>query len=82
MSKRKATTKSIKRHQEIGARLRYLRESLNLSLDDVRRLLKEPELSRTTIQRWETGENAISIDRLERLADMYGVNPGNLLGYS
>jgi transcriptional regulator with XRE-family HTH domain len=79
--KRKHSEKSTARAQEVGARVRYIRENLGYSLAYVCRRLDQPEPSRQTLQRWETGEIAIGIDRLEQLARIFEINPGDLLGY-
>ena len=77
----KASEKSIARQKAVGARLRYIREQKGLSLADICKRLDPPLGSRMTLVRWETGENAISLDRLEQLASILRVNPGDLLGY-
>ena len=79
--KHKHTPTSIARYQEVGARVRYIRENAGLSLADVVRRLDPPKPARITLLRWETGEIAIGIDRLEQLARIFNVNPGDLLGY-
>lgn len=79
--KRKATKKSIARYQELGARVRYIRENAGLSLADVVGRLEKPRPTRMTLQRWEMGQIAIGIDRIEQLARIFNVNPGDLLGY-
>ena len=77
----KASAKSMARQKAIGARVRYIREQHGLSLADICKRLDPPLGSRMTLVRWETGENAISLDRLEQLASILRVNPGDLLGY-
>lgn len=56
----------------IGARLRSIREQKRLSLVDVERL-SGGDLGTSTIGAYERGDRAISIRRLDRIADFYGV---------
>ncbi len=56
----------------IGARLRAIREQKRLSLVDVERL-SGGDLGTSTIGAYERGDRAISIPRLDRIADFYGV---------
>jgi transcriptional regulator with XRE-family HTH domain len=77
--KRKTGQKSIARHQRIGARVRYMREYRGLSLTDVCKRLDEPKPGKMALSRWETGQVAISVDRIEQLARIFRVEPGDLL---
>lgn len=70
--------KSTERRKEIGARLRYIRESRDLTLKQVASRLKPPTVYQT-VQKWEMGDSELPIDRLEELAEIYGINPAELL---
>lgn len=61
----------------IGDRLRRLREQRGWS---VREVARRSELSASFIALVERGESEIAITRLMRLADLYGVTVGDLLG--
>lgn len=56
----------------IGARLRAIREQKRLSLVDVERL-SGGDLGTSTIGAYERGDRAISVPKLDRIADFYGV---------
>ena len=56
------------RRQQLGARLKEAREYLELSQDEVARLLDVP---RTAISLMETGQRKVDALELERLAEIY-----------
>lgn len=56
----------------IGNRLRSIREQKQLSLSDVERL-SGGDFGPSTVGAYERGERTITIPRLDRLADFYGV---------
>ena len=66
---------------EVGWRLKSLRESRNMTLQDVVNALNG-EISRSLVGMWETGERQIKIELLCRLADYYGTTTDYLLGRS
>lgn len=76
----KRPPKSTARQREIAAKLRALREAKGWSLQGVAAKMVPP-ISHQRLFAWETGEYRVSIDRLEQLADIYGINPAVLLGY-
>ncbi|HEX2656711.1 MAG TPA: helix-turn-helix transcriptional regulator [Polyangia bacterium] len=55
---------------EVGDRIRTIRKARGLTQED---LAHRIDVARNTIQRWEQGQNAISIDQVARLADALGV---------
>lgn len=62
----------------IGARLRYAREKAGLSRDHVI-ALPEIEISRSTLQQWESGATEASIGTIAKLASLYKVSPQYLI---
>jgi transcriptional regulator with XRE-family HTH domain len=76
----KRSARSTARFREIGARLKYIRESRDLSLMAVARRL-DPPVTFQTLAKWEAGAMSPTIDRIEQLAKIYRVNPADLLGY-
>jgi len=56
------------RRQQLGARLREAREYLELSQDEVARLLDVP---RTAVSLMETGQRKVDAIELEKLAEIY-----------
>jgi transcriptional regulator with XRE-family HTH domain len=76
----KRPDKSVKRQKEIGAKLRALREDKGWSLQSVARRL-DPPISLQRLAAWEGAEYAMTVDRIEELARLYGVHPAEVLGY-
>ncbi len=62
----------------IGARLRDAREKAGLSRDHVI-ALPEIEISRSTLQQWESGATEASIGTVAKLAELYKVSPQYLI---
>ena len=62
----------------LGARLRALRENAGLSIYDVARQT-DREIKPSTLSAYERGERAVSVARLIRLAEIYGVSASDLL---
>lgn len=62
----------------IGARLRFAREEAGLSRDHVI-ALPEIEISRSTLQQWESGNTEASLEMLEKLSRLYNVSPQFLI---
>ncbi len=62
----------------LGAHLRNVRKQLGLSLNDVERMTGG-EYKASVLGAYERGERAISVPRLARLADCYGVTLEELL---
>ena len=58
--------------RDVGTRLRALREQRQMSLQDVEEF-SDGGFVPSTIGAYERGERAISLPRLQRLADLYGV---------
>lgn len=56
----------------VGARLRSIRRQLGLSLQDVQRRTKG-EFKAAVLGAYERGERSLSVPRLRRLAQVYGV---------
>lgn len=56
----------------LGARLREIRESYGMSVHDVE-VLSDGEIRRSTLSAYERGDRALSVARLTRLAEIYGV---------
>ena len=59
-------------------RLKELRKAKKLTQEE---LAKEIGVSKITILRWENGERQIKPDKVQLLADYFGVSVGYLLGY-
>ena len=63
----------------IGNRLKELRERAGLTLEDVG---KKIGVSRATAQRYESGAiSGIPYDKIEKLAELYHVSPGYIMGW-
>jgi len=62
--------------EEIGKKLRQLRESRNYSLDDLAKLV---EKHRSTLHLYEIGKVSISIPMLKRILDVYDENIAKFL---
>lgn len=60
-------------------RVRELRESRDLTQQDVSKLLKKQI---TTYRRWETGETEIPVHIIVRLCKIYNVSADYILGLS
>lgn len=65
-------------NEEVGQRLRSIRKQRGLSLQDVQRL-SEREFKAAVLGAYERGERSLSMPRLHRLADFYGVPVGQML---
>jgi len=65
-------------NEELGVRLRSARRRSALALRDVE-AQSERELKASIVGAYERGERTISVTRLLRLADLYGVAPADLL---
>jgi transcriptional regulator with XRE-family HTH domain len=65
-------------NEQVGKRLRSIRKQRGLSLQDVQRL-SEQEFKAAVLGAYERGERSLSLPRLRRLADFYGVPVGQLL---
>jgi transcriptional regulator with XRE-family HTH domain len=63
---------------QLGERLRALRRGLRLSLHDVQRRSHD-EFKASVLGAYERGQRVISVPRLLRLAEIYGVKPEELL---
>ena len=59
-------------------RLKELRKEKKLSQKEI---AKEMGISEKTLSRWENGESQIKPEKTQKLADLFGVSIGNLLGY-
>ncbi len=62
----------------LGERLRHVRQQQGLSLHDVE-AMSDGDLKASVVGAYERGERTISITRLERLADFYRIQVGELL---
>ncbi len=63
----------------IGENIRHKRQELGYTLQDVAKRMKT---SRQTVQRYETGVIAnIPSDKIEQLAEIFGVTPSYLMGW-
>ena len=65
-------------NEQVGKRLRSIRKQRGLSLQDVQRL-SDQEFKAAVLGAYERGERSLSLPRLRRLADFYGVPVGQLL---
>ena len=63
--------------KKLSNRIRNLRESRNLSIND---LAKELNLSKATVGHWETGLRLPSLEVTDALADYFDVSTDYLLG--
>lgn len=62
---------------EVGARVRAYREAAGLSQHDLSRLI---DISFQQIQKYERGQNRISVSRLMQIAEQLGTSGAVLLG--
>src|SRR6185503_5050826 len=62
----------------VGERLRAIRRQKGLSLHDVE-ARSDHEFKASVLGAYERGERALSVPRLLRLAELYGVPPDQLL---
>ena len=65
-------------NEQVGKRLRSIRKQRGLSLQDVQRL-SDQEFKAAVLGAYERGERSLSLPRLRRLGDFYGVPVGQLL---
>lgn len=65
----------------LGSRLRAARRQKGWSLSDVE-TLTDGEFKASVVGAYERGERAISVQRLVRVADIYGMSPPDLLPVS
>jgi transcriptional regulator with XRE-family HTH domain len=65
-------------NEQVGRRLRSIRKQRGLSLQDVQRL-SEQEFKAAVLGAYERGERSLSLPRLHRLADFFGVPISQLL---
>ena len=65
---------------EIGLRVKKLREEKGYTLEEVGRFLN---VSRATVQRYESGViTKIPSDKVELLANLFNVSPGYIMGWT
>src|SRR5580700_12008047 len=64
--------------RSVGARLRVVRKQMRLSLQAVE-AMSEQEFKASVLGAYERGERAISVPRLQRLAQLYDVPVDQLL---
>ena len=62
----------------VGERLRYARKARRMTLSDVE-AASDGEFRTSVVGAYERGERGVSVYRLLRLADIYGVSPVDLL---
>ena len=62
---------------DFGKRLRLLRESAGLAQGDVAEKL---EVSRPAVSSWESGKVRPRLNKLQQLADLFGVTVSDLMG--
>ncbi|MCL5292454.1 MAG: helix-turn-helix domain-containing protein [Actinobacteria bacterium] len=67
--------------QDVGLRLRHVRESLRLSRREVEERSRG-EFKESILAMYENAKRRIPTPRLQRLADIYGVSASFLLGES
>ncbi len=65
-------------NQKVGERLRAIRKQRGMSLQDVHRST-EGEFKAAVLGAYERGERSLSLPRLQRLAECYGVPMNQLL---
>ena len=65
-------------NERVGERLRAIRKQKRLSLNDVEAESGE-EFKASVMGAYERGERAVSLPRLQRIAEFYGVPVGQLL---
>jgi transcriptional regulator with XRE-family HTH domain len=65
-------------NEAVGKRLRSIRKQRGLSLQDVQRL-SEQEFKAAVLGAYERGERSLSLPRLQRLAEFFGVPVNQLL---
>jgi len=74
---RRATTVATY-NEQVGQRLRSIRKQRGLSLQDVQRV-SEQEFKAAVLGAYERGERSLSLPRLQRLSQFYGVPISQLL---
>jgi transcriptional regulator with XRE-family HTH domain len=62
----------------LGRRLRTIRERSRLSVHDVE-ILSRGDIKASTLSAYERGDRALSVSRLMRLGEFYGVSIAQLL---
>lgn len=72
------SAESRERSRKIGNRLRFLRQEADMTLVEV---AEEMGVKFQTIHKYETGEIAVSMERAEQLAQVFGVTPQDILGW-
>lgn len=65
-------------NQDVGERLRAIRKQKGLSLQEVEALSRQ-EFKASVLGAYERGERSLSLPRMHRLADFYGVPVDQLL---
>lgn len=65
-------------NEQVGRRLRSIRKQRGLSLQDVQRV-SEQEFKAAVLGAYERGERSLSLPRLQRLSQFYGVPISQLL---
>ena len=55
----------------LGEKILSLRTARDMSQDD---LAEKLEVSRQSVSKWETGQSTPDLDKIIRLADLFGVN--------
>lgn len=63
-------------HQQVGLRIRAIREMLGLSQDD---LAKRVGLKRVSVTNTEIGRQRLLLDGIERYAKALGITPKHLM---
>lgn len=72
------TIREQQRNRALGARVRELRRSQNITQEH---LAKRLGISRRTIQKYEEGSSGLSVAKMEQLATILDVPVTDLLGY-
>lgn len=67
------------KNEEIGSRLKSLREKRNFTLEQVGEAIG---VSKATVQRYETGEIDIKRNTALKLSDVYRVSPAYVMGWT
>ena len=62
----------------LGSRLKQIRINLGLSLTE---FAKKIDVSKSSVSLWENGKTSPSLEKLQKIAEIAGTSPAELMGY-